>query len=160
MITYYPRPLLPYHRYPHHAKMFVRGREYRSDGAYQIRLFEPKTRLVSIAPIDDWCVFLRGPGIMPCRAVDELRRISQKRLDMGGHSTAGCTHGECYQHVQMVWLRVHGTAVCVWGGSIIVRIRFQPTSFYYGHIHPHTLLPLWPPFPLPLLATASKDTVL
>ncbi|EFJ47433.1 hypothetical protein VOLCADRAFT_105151 [Volvox carteri f. nagariensis] len=34
-------------------ELFVSGREYRPDGAYQVRLYEPKTGTASIAPFDD-----------------------------------------------------------------------------------------------------------
>ncbi len=36
--------------------MFLAGKEYRPDGSYQIRLYDPKSGSATISPIDDWWV--------------------------------------------------------------------------------------------------------
>ncbi|GLI59893.1 hypothetical protein VaNZ11_001931 [Volvox africanus] len=35
-------------------ELFISGKEYRPDGSYQVRLYEPKSGNASIAPFDDW----------------------------------------------------------------------------------------------------------
>ncbi|GLC33565.1 hypothetical protein PLESTB_000088800 [Pleodorina starrii] len=44
-------------------ELFVSGREYRPDGAYQVRLYEPRTGNASIAPFDDWIPCYNGSPI-------------------------------------------------------------------------------------------------
>ncbi|GFR48950.1 hypothetical protein Agub_g10964 [Astrephomene gubernaculifera] len=44
-------------------ELFVSGKEYRPDGAYQVRLYEPTSRTASIAPFDDWIPCFSGNPI-------------------------------------------------------------------------------------------------
>ncbi|KAG2431784.1 hypothetical protein HXX76_009280 [Chlamydomonas incerta] len=44
-------------------EMFLAGKEYRPDGSYQIRLYDPKSGGATISPIDDWIPCFNGNSI-------------------------------------------------------------------------------------------------